>query len=159
MYCERQIRSLHLIPPHHRICQTDATGGLVHIPQRVRKFNQILNYFIIVKNLANIKAPALPVAEKVSSSHNTNAIEELFNKFIFDYKSVYPNEKLILSYFNRILAGQSCMRHCGHLTVRQCKHIPYAFSSSLTKKRQLIIQLNSGFQVVPVTQWVDLHDR
>lgn len=99
MYSERQIRSLHSIPPHHRICQTDATGGLVHIPQRVRKFNQILNYFIIVKNLANIKAPALPVAEKVSSSHNTNAIEELFNKFIFDYKSVYPNEKLIFRLF------------------------------------------------------------
>jgi hypothetical protein len=99
MYCEQQIRSLHTIPPQHRICQTDATGGLVHIPQKFRKFNQILNYFMIVKNIAKIKAPALPVCEKVSSSHNTVAIEEMFDKFIFDYKCVYPNEKLIFRLF------------------------------------------------------------
>ena len=97
MHTESQIRALHSIEPNDRMLEVDATGNLISIPAYCRDYNQILNYVMLVKNINDLKEPGICLTEMASSRHDTYAISEFFNRFIYDYKMLHPCDESIKS--------------------------------------------------------------
>ena len=94
MHTESQLRALHSIEPHNRLLQVDATGQLISIPAHFRDYNQILNYVLLVKNINYLNELGINLSKMAASRHDTYALSKFLNKFIYDYKMLYPNEIL-----------------------------------------------------------------
>ena len=92
---EKQLKSVHQVTPNKRICHVDATGSLVRIEKSHRKFNQLLNYVMLLKDIGDSSLPGFNITEMCTSRHDTYSIGEMFNLFIFNYKKIYPNDNLI----------------------------------------------------------------
>ena len=86
---ELQLRAFHSIPAEHRMLQVDATGRLVKVLKSERKFNTILNYFMLARNINDLDQIGGHVTEMCTSRHDTLQIGEMFNLFIYNFKTLY----------------------------------------------------------------------
>lgn len=92
---EKQLRALQKIPANQRMLEVDATGCLVKIEKYMRPFKQILNYVMLAKDIGNLKNLGINVTEMSTSRHDTFGISEMFNLFIYNYKTIFPTEARI----------------------------------------------------------------
>ena len=95
MQTELQLKTVRQIQPNKRICQVDATGCLVKIDNYMRRFNRLLNYVMLVKDIGDPTIPGFNATEMATSRHDTFSISEMFNVFVYNYKKLFPSDLLI----------------------------------------------------------------
>jgi len=84
LFLDRSLDILNGIPVEHRISFIDETGRLVKIPKKSCSYlNKIFNYFLLCKDLRTHGTPkfrSFYLSEMVSSSHDTEALVNMFRK-------------------------------------------------------------------------------
>jgi hypothetical protein len=96
IFLDKALEILNNIPAEHRITFIDATGRLVRIPKKSCSFyNKIFNYFLLVKDLRTHGTPkfrSFYLSEMISSSHDTEAICNMFRKVRIAYETKFKNK-------------------------------------------------------------------
>lgn len=69
LFTEMQLKSLNKKNSEFRILEVDATGNLIKIPKYMAKYNKILKYVMLVKNLSDLSQPGVNTTEMATSTH------------------------------------------------------------------------------------------
>jgi hypothetical protein len=109
LHSETQLLCLKNIPYQHRVIHIDATGQLVRIPRHDASYKRLLNYFILLKDLREIKnckigtkTKSALISEMVSSEHDSYRITDFLNHLKRDYERVFSDNlsfRLVVSDF------------------------------------------------------------
>ena len=107
LYLQKQLECINKITPNKRIGFADATGGLCRLLKKeCPKYNRMLNYFFLMKDIDYIQNEKHTVllADMASTEHDTYRIGDFFRLFKRDYEKIYRNDPL---YFRLIISDYS----------------------------------------------------